>query len=484
MYLIWADKSVSPYVVLLGVVCNLSSQPMLKFYTTYLPYFRKTLSLSYPIVIGQLGIVLMGVADIVMIGKLDAVNLAAASLANSIFFLIAILGIGTLSAISPLVAKSKAEGHTNAVAILFRQGIWAAILMALAISTILFVLTLNLEWFGQTERVTELTRNYLHILNAGLLPMLIFTAVKQFSDGLGYTKPSAIITFFALVLNVFLNWALIYGKFGMPVLGLFGAGIATSISRLVMAILMFAFVKTAPIYRNSLHLKQHDHDSQWLIQIFKIGLPSGFQYFFEVGAFAFAAIMIGWMGELQMASHQVAINIASVTYMIATGLSAGGSIGVGDAYGRRNRIDIVRYGYAAMFLAIAFMGVCALVFSLIPQIIVSWYTTQPEVLSMAGNLLIIAAVFQLSDGIQCVGLGILRGLGDTQIPTLITIIAYWVIGIPLGYYLGFYTGLQQNGVWISLSVGLSFSAIFLSLRFKLLSRTINLDHPSKAIHVN
>ncbi|MFY8110239.1 MAG: MATE family efflux transporter, partial [Bacteroidia bacterium] len=292
------------------------------------------------------------------------------------------------------------------------------------------------------------------------------------------TKPSAVITMIALLLNVFLNWVLIYGKFGMPELGLFGAGIATSFSRLVMAVMMYLYVRFNQMYQHFHHLKQHDHDIIWLKKIFQIGLPSGFQYFFEVGAFAFAAIMIGWIGEYELAAHQVAINIASVTYMIATGLSAGGSIAVGDALGRRNRQDIIRSGYAAVILATAFMGVCAIVFSLFNQWIVALYINDLRVAEMATGLLIIAAFFQLSDGIQCVGLGILRGIGDTKIPTVITIIAYWVIGIPIGYYLGFKTGLSLYGIWISLSIGLSFSAVLLSFRFKKRSRLIDLNYHS------
>ena len=451
---------------------------MNQFYNTYRPYFIKTLQLSYPIMIGQLGIVLMGVADIVMIGKLDAINLAAASLANSVYFLIAIIGMGTLTAVSPLIAKSKAEGHNNDCAILFRQGIWASIILAVFIGLILFVLAENLYWFGQSERVTELTKNYLHVLNLGTLPLLVFLGVKQFSDGLGITKPSAVITILALLMNIVLNWLLIYGNWGFPKLGLLGTGFATSISRLFMGISMYLYVRSNSIYEHYRKLKEHKYDSYWLIKIFKVGLPSGFQYFFEVGAFAFAAIMIGWIGEYELAAHQIAINIASVTYMVATGLSAGGSIAVGDALGRRNRQDIIRSGYAAVILATAFMGVCAIVFSLFNQWIVGLYINDLHVEEMASGLLIIAAFFQLSDGIQCVGLGILRGIGDTKIPTVITIIAYWVIGIPIGYYLGFKTGLSLYGIWISLSIGLSFSALLLTFRFKKRSRLIDLNYHS------
>lgn len=418
----------------------------------------------------------MGVADIVMIGKLDAVNLAAASLANSVYFLICILGIGTLTAVSPLVAKARGAGHPNQCAILFRQSVWASVILSAFIGIVLFVLTENLHWFGQTPRVTLLTKSYLHMLNVGTFPMLLFLAIKQYSDGLSYTKPSAIVTIIALLLNVFLNWVLIYGKFGMPRWELFGAGVATTLSRAVMALMMYLYIRMNKLYKPYMHLKQHEHDALFLKEIFKVGLPSGFQYFFEIAAFAFAAIIIGWMSEYAMAAHQIAINIASVTYMIATGIAAGGSIAVGNALGRRNKQDIIRSGNAALIMAAAFMGSCAIILALFNREIVSFYIHDAEVSQMAIYLLWIAAIFQLSDGIQCVGLGILRGIGDTKRPTLITIVAYWIIGIPIGYWLGFEKGLSLYGVWIALLIGLTFSAIFLTWRFFKLSRKVDVNY--------
>lgn len=453
-------------------------RPIMNSYHRFLPYFKRILFLSYPIIIGQLGIVLMGVADIVMIGKLDAVNLAAASLANSVYFFICILGIGTLTAVSPLVAKSKGAGHPNQCAILFNQSLIAAVLLTAFISAILYILTENLHWFGQTERVTHLTKSYLHVLNAGTLPMLLFMAVKQYSDGLSFTKPSAVITFIALVLNVFLNWVLIYGKFGMPRWELFGAGVATSLSRYFMAITMYIYVRYTHFYKPYLHLKEHEQDRKYLLQIFKIGLPSGFQYFFEIGAFAFAAIMIGWISEFALAAHQVAINVASVTYMIATGISAGGSIAVGDALGRKNKKDLNDAGRAALILGAAFMGFCALFLALFAPFIIGLYTSDVSVSAMAINLLYIAAFFQLSDGIQCVGLGVLRGIGDTKIPTIFTIIAYWGIGIPFGYYFGFTLNWSLYGVWFALLLGLTLSAVLLSTRFLKESRELDMSYHS------
>lgn len=432
---------------------------------TYTPYFINILKLSYPIIIGQIGIVLMGVADIVMIGRLDATNLAAAGLANSVFFLVSILGIGTLSAVSPLVAKAKGAEHSNEVALIFRQSVWASLLLWVFISSVLWVLTENLHWFGQGADVTDLTKSYLHILNAGTLFMLLFTGIKQYSDGLSITLPAAVITIAGLLFNVFWNWILIYGKFGFPKLGLDGAGIATTGTRIVMFLAMISYVLFHHKYKHWLKVRDASFGPSLLKKIFVVGLPSGMQYFFEVGAFASAAIMIGWFGKEQLAAHQIAINLASVTYMVATGISAGGSIAVGDAWGRKHKLDLMRAGRAALVMSILFMGLTAVLFACFNAFFVSLYINDVAVASMASNLLLIAALFQLSDGLQCVSLGILRGISDTKVPTIVTVIAYWVIGIPCGWLLADYFGLSLYGIWYGLTLGLTFSAIMLSIRF-------------------
>lgn len=432
--------------------------------------------LSYPIIIGQIGIVLMGVADVMMIGRLDATNLAAVGLANSVYFLITILGVGTLTAISPLVAKAKGSGQTNDVALLFGQGLRAAVILGVLLTLVIFLLTLNLHWFGQTAEVTRLGKSFLHLLNTSTLFFMLFLASKQFSDGLSFTKPSAVITIAALILNVLLNWLLIYGNLGFPKMGLNGAGVATSISRFAMAVSMIAYVFTRKQYKPFLRaVVERSRAALLLKEIFVIGLPSGFQYLFEVGAFASAAIIIGWFGETQLAAHMIAINLASVTYMVATGLSAGGSIAVGGAIGRRNKTDMMRSGRAALILGAIFMGFCSIVFALFNKQLIGLYTHDAEVGHMASYLLLIAAFFQLSDGIQCVGLGVLRGLSDTRIPTLITIVAYWVIGIPIGYMLAYKFNLTLYGIWFGLSIGLLFSAVSLTIRFLKESKRVNVE---------
>lgn len=446
----------------------------------YKPYFSQVLKLSYPIIIGQIGIVLMGVADVIMVGHLDATNLAAAGLANSVFFLVSILGIGTLTAISPLVAKAKGAGHNNEVALFFRQGLWASLLLSIFISAFMFVFTVNLEWFGQDEEVTQLTKPYLHILNAGIVFMLLFMAAKQFSDGLSFTKPAAVITIIGLIVNVLLCWIFIYGNWGSPAMGLNGAGYATTITRLLMAVAMIVYVLKHPLYKVSLHVKEKAGSYKLLKQIFAVGLPSGFQYFFEAGAFASAAIIIGLFGKNELAAHQIAINLASVTYMIATGLSVGGSIAVGDAWGRKDKQSMIRSGNAALIMSVVFMFITALIFAVFNQFFVSLYTKDIWVAEMAAKLLLIAALFQLSDGVQCVSLGILRGLADTKVPTLITVVAYWVIGLPVGCLLAYQTQVDFYGIWYGLSLGLTFSAIMLSVRFIKESKSFNFVEEEKA----
>jgi MATE family multidrug resistance protein len=447
----------------------------------YTPYFKKIAKLSYPIIIGQIGIVLMGVADVVMIGRIDATNLAAAGLANSIFFLISILGIGTLMAVSALVSQAKGAGHNNDCAALFRQSINASLILGIGISSVLFILSENMHIFKQNEEVTILAKQFLHMLNLGVLPLLLFSATKQFSDGLSFTKASAVITLLALLLNIGLNWLLIYGNMGFPKMGLIGAGLSTLIARVLMAACMLSFILLHHQYKQFIRVKEHVNRMQFLKQIFTIGLPSGFQFFFEIAAFSAAGIIIGWIGKNEQAAHHVALNIASVTYMIATGISAAGSILVGDALGRKNKPDIIRSGKAALIIATLFMGFCALVFSLCSKLIVGFYMDDVLVTDMAIYLLLIAAVFQLSDGIQCVGLGILRGIGDTKIPTLITIVAYWIIGIPVGYYLAFSCGMSLYGIWIGLLIGLTFSAAMLAIRFIRLSKRLDVF---KEVHIN
>lgn len=414
--------------------------------------------------IAQLGLVLMGVADNIMVGHLGAAPLAAAGISNSVFFLIAVIGSGAISIISPMVAGSqmKHDAEDNPGNLL-KAAFRIALIMGVLTMLVLGGVTYQFEMLRQDAEVNLLAVPYMVIITLSVLPMFYFWAGKQFTDGLGDTRVAMMITIIGLVANVFFNWILIYGNLGLPALGLNGAGIGTLLARILMAGLMYRSIFISDRYTRWM---QNSRLVAALVQkILKLGIPSGMQYFFEVAAFSGAAVIAGWFGVAQLAAHQIAINLASVSYMAAAGISAAGAIRVGDAVGRRNGSDVVKAGTAALLLVVAFMSLAGLIFLLGKDLLVALYIDDPAVAEVASGLLLIAAVFQLSDGTQVTGLGILRGMYDVYIPTAITLIAYWIIGIPLGYWLGAYMDMGVAGIWYGLLAGLTCSAAMLLYRF-------------------
>ncbi|MES2733676.1 MAG: MATE family efflux transporter [Bacteroidota bacterium] len=425
-----------------------------------------TLRLSYPIVIGQLGMVLMGVADTVMVGRLGAAELGAAGIATSIFMVVSIVGMGTLSVIAPQIATAKGLDDKAACGRLLRSGMLLSLVLSLVLGVILLLLQSYFEIFQQKPEINERAKDFLLIISISIIPLLLFNAVKQFSDGLSHTRIAMYITVVGLLINVFLNWLLIPGRWGFPAWGLNGAGVATLVARTWMAIIMVVYVWKSPTFHDYIRANQLQGSLLPLInKLFRLGLPGGLQYFFEVAAFAGAAIIIGWLGKYPLAAHQVAINLAGITYMMASGFSFAGAIRVGEAVGLGNQAKVVRAGSVALLMVGSFMVFCCVLFLTTNQLLISLYMDDPQVTEIATSLVIIAGFFQLSDGIQVVGLGILRGLADVNIPTFITLLAYWLIGLPLGYLLAFKLGMGAQGIWIGLLVGLSISAILLTTRF-------------------
>ncbi|MCU0444433.1 MAG: MATE family efflux transporter [Microscillaceae bacterium] len=428
------------------------------------------LQLSYPIVIGQIGIVLMGVSDNVMVGALGPANLAAGGIANAIFFLIAILGIGVMSLVAPLTSAAKAQNNPAECSLLLANALRIALVMGLILFGIVVFLGIHFHWFRQKPEVEALAVSYMIIVGASVIPLLLFLALKNFADGLAITKPAMYITFIGLGLNILFNWLLIHGKWGLPRLGLDGAGYATTFTRIFMLLAMLWFMAKSKRVRRFLpEFSIFNFHKELTIKILRLGLPAGFQYFFEIVAFSGAAMMTGWLGTNQLAAHQIAINLASITYMIAGGFAAAGSIRVGDAKGEGSRSKTLRYGSSAIGLTVVFMTLSCLIFVFFNQFLVSLYIREGEVVGIAMNLLIIAGFFQLSDGVQVVALGALRGLEDVNVPTAITLFAYWVVGLPIAYGLGFYMSWDVMGIWIGLLVGLTVSAILLTIRFYVLA---------------
>lgn len=433
----------------------------------------KTFRLAYPVIIGQLGIILMGVVDSIMVGHLGSIPLAAASLGNSLIFLILIIGIGSSIVVSPLVAILVGGKRFSECGVYFRQSLLVNIVLSLLMVGIILVGVNFIKFLEQPPAVSKLAIVYMTIVGFSAIPLMLFQTYKQFIEGLSIMKPAMIISLLANIINAIVNWVLIFGKFGFPELGLAGAAWATLLSRVFMVIVIMIYVM-----RNN-KFKQYDVTFHFrginipvIKKLLSLGLPSGFQYFFEVGAFTFAVIMIGWIGANELAAHQIAINLASISFMAALGISQAASIRVGNAMGEQNIFNVRKAGFIAIALGAGIMSLSGLTFILLNNFLPTLYINDEAVISIASRLLIIAALFQLSDGTQAVGIGVLRGLTDVKGPTIITFIAYWIISLPVAYFLAFNFKFGVDGVWIGLLIGLTVSAILLTLRFNHKSKQI------------
>jgi MATE family multidrug resistance protein len=436
-------------------------------------HILSTLNLAYPVIIGQLGVIMMGVVDSIMVGKLGAVPLAAAALGNSLTLIVIIIGMGLSMSVTPLVAIAVGAKRFENCGVYFRQSLLINFIFSIIITVLIFFTANLIKFLDQPIEVQVQAQSYMKIIGLSAIPLMLFQSYKQFIEGLSVMRPAMVITLLANIINALANWVLIFGKFGFPALALNGAGWATFSSRVFMAIAMMVYVMNKEFFKKydvSLHFKSIN----WPVikKILSLGLPSGFQYFFEVGAFSFAVVMVGWLGSKPQAAHQIAISLASISFMAVLGISAAGSIRVGNAVGQKDIKETRRAGFTASFLGASVMFFSGLIFIFFRNFLPTLYINDETVISIASSLLIIAALFQLSDGLQAVGIGILRGLTDVKIPTAITFIAYWVVGLPVGYILGFTFNLGVQGVWIGLLSGLTTSAILLTLRFNSRSKHI------------
>ncbi len=437
----------------------------------YKSHLLDTLKLAVPVIIGQLGLIMMGVVDSLMVGELGADYLAAAALANHILILILIVGLGVSMAVTPLVAISIGAEKSDESQILFKQSLVVNISFGIIMMVLILIASELIYLLNQPLLVVKYSSSYLKILGISIIPIMIYQSYKQFIEGLSITHPPMVVTLSANVINAGMNWLLIFGHLGFPQLKLDGAGWATFSSRVFMAIALFVYSNYSSRFKQyDLKLIISSIEKKVIYRILRLGLPSGLQYFFEVGAFSFAVVMVGWLGAKPLAAHQIALNLASISFMAVTGISAAGGIRVGNAVGRSDIDETRRAGFSAIMLGLSIMFCSGIAFIFFRNFFPSLYISDPEVISIASSLLVIAALFQLSDGTQSVGIGILRGLTDVKIPTVITFVSYWVISLPIAYLLGFTFKLGVQGVWIGLLIGLTTSALMLTFRFNFKSK--------------
>lgn len=431
---------------------------------------RRTLALAFPIIIGHLSQMLMGITDSVMIGRIGKVPLAASAFANVLFTVSFITGIGILMSVSVLAARAHGAKKPHECAEYLRHGIWLGAGLAVVGAGLMFLTVPWINHFGQPAEVVDAVQPYLQLIAVSLLPVLLFQVLRQFSEAVGHPWGPMGILLGSVALNAVLNWVLIYGHWGAPALGLAGAGWATLIARCVAVIGLWLWLRMRSEVKAE--WPSQNGNSRWFAPVsrshlramFAIGIPAAGQLLFEAGAFAMAALMMGWIGTVALAAHQIALNCAACVFMIPLGLSIATSVRIGRTVGEGNTAVLRTIGFGSQATGVVFALVFTLIFALAGKYIVAGFTPEAEVVALAARLLIVAAMFQIFDGGQAIAAGALRGMADVKVPTVITFISYWVIALPLGYFIGVRTHCPM-GVWFGLAAGLAFAAIMLARRF-------------------
>ncbi|POY34895.1 MATE family efflux transporter [Solitalea longa] len=453
---------------------------MQQLYYKYQDQYKSNFKLAYPVVISQLGHVAVAIADSIIIGQKTGsdVSLAAVALGSSIFTLFMVTGIGISYGLTPLIAQENGRKNKAECGRLLANSLIINIITGLILFAIIFSGVFLIQYLNQPAEVARQARPFLGLLGFSIIPLMVFLTFKQFTEGLGFTKQAMNITIWGNLLNILVGVTLVFGLFGIKPMGVIGVGIATLTDRILMAIAMGLYVFRSARFKEYLQEFKFRILS-WTLskQILGIGVPVALQYIFEVSAFSGAAIMIGWLGAKELAAHQIALSMASLTFMMASGISAAAGIKAGNYFGQQNYKDLRFSAIASYHMVIAFMLTTAFIFTVFNHFLPSLYIQNTEVINIAAGLLIIAALFQLFDGMQVVGLGILRGMGDVKIPTAITLTAYWIIGIPLGYFFGFKLNMGVNGVWWALLLGLLVAAVLLFIRFQILTRKLERSMP-------
>ena len=449
--------------------------------TAYTKEFSKNLNIAYPVMLGQLGHVMVGLADNIMVGQLGAAPLAAVSLGNSLVFIALSLGIGFSFAITPLIAEADGAGDIETGKSYFHHGVIMCGINGIFLFILLLLAKPILYHLDQPPEVVALAIPYLEIVAFSMIPLMLFQAYKQFADGLSETRYAMYATIVANVVNVLFNYLLIYGIWIFPRLELEGAAIGTLISRFFMLWFVWEILRRKKKFRQYFVWSRKELLKNVIFKrLFSLGFPTALQMLFEVAIFTATVFLAGTLGTIPQAANQIALNLASMTFMIAVGLGVTATIRVGNQKGKANFRDLRRIAFSTFLLVFLIEAVFAVLFIVFKDWLPTWYIDNPEVLFLAAQLLIVAALFQLSDGLQVVILGALRGLQDVKIPTLICFVAYWIIGFPVSFFLGKDTVFGSMGIWFGLLAGLTASAVMLYIRFNYLSNKLLIASETKS----
>ncbi len=426
---------------------------------------RALARLAIPIVAIQVGLMFMGVVDTMMVGRVSREALAAVALGNFYYFAGAIFGMGVLLALDPVISQAVGAQDDDAVARAVQRGFILSLVLTVIASLVLPTARPVLTLLHQPAEVVPLAHTYVLGTLPGVAPFFFFVVLRQTLQAMHQTRAIVITIVVANLANVLINWMLIFGKLGAPALGVLGAAIATSISRWIMFFLL-ALLAWPLISRHVDPWRRESWTPRPLLHMVRIGAPIGAAYFFEYATFGTIALLMGLLGTLEVAAHQIAINLASLTFMVPMGVSAAATVLVGNAIGRDDAAGARRAAKAALVAGAGFMTTSAVVFLAAPELLARLYTSDAGVLALAATLIPIAGLFQVFDGTQVVGAGVLRGAGETHSPMIIALLGFWVIGMPVSIYLGLYTPMRATGLWWGFVFGLAAVAAFLLLRIR------------------
>lgn len=439
--------------------------------SSYLQEARATLALAFPIIVGQVSQMLMGVTDSVMIGRLGTVPLAASAFAGGVFSVFFVIGIGLLLPVAVFASREHGAGDDAAGAVWLKHGVLLSALASVAGIALMLGLSTQFGRMGQPPEVLAAVGPYYALIAASLLPALGFQAFRQFAEALGRPWMPMALMLGGVALNVVLNWMLIYGNLGAPALGLAGAGWATLVSRVAPLAAIIVWMRRSGAFRRAWPRSWTEGFSGARFrEMLRIGAPAAVMLMFEVGAFMMAALMMGWLGATALAAHQIALSCAAFMFMFPLGLSMAVGMRVGRALGEGRARALRSIAFGALAMSCAIMSVSAAGFWLAGPALARGFVNDADTVALAARLLVVAAIFQLFDGAQVIGSGALRGLSDVRVPAMISFVAYWLLAIPGGYVLGLHTRLGAVGIWTGLATGLAVAAVLLAVRFLFLTK--------------
>ena len=447
------------------------------FLKAYIPFYKRNLKVAIPVMLTQAGQITVNLADNIMVGHLGTAELAGVSFANSIFILGMVFGIGFSQGLTPLVGQSYGRGDHARVGSLLESSLVLNTIAALFLTLLMFGMSFFMNSMGQTPDVVHQAKLYYNTMLVSLFPFLLFFGLRQFSEGIGITKYAMYITIAANIVNIFLNWVLIYGHFGFDKMGVKGAALATLISRILMLVsFIILFLKNENYKKYLIYFSGKLINLKIAKEILKTSIPLSFQNLVEITAFSLSAIMVGWGGKVSLAAHQVAMSMSSFSFMLALGVGAAATIRVSHQYGFGDYKSMRMAGFSAIHISVALMSVSGILYVIFRNYIPMIYTNDPLVWDLAAKLLIISALFQVFDAIQLSGLAALRALADVKIPLILSIISYYLVCLPLGYLCGIVLEMGAVGVWIGMLLGLVFAAMLFLWRFDRLSKMIIKNH--------